>query len=124
MNPEIKAEWVKRLKSRKYKKGTSVLYNADTNKYCCLGVLCEMAVDAGVVKKTIRKKPVGVNECLVGYYEGGGGGELPVKVRKWAGLKNASPTVIYQGEETSLIHINDNTTNTFGQIANIIEKRL
>lgn len=42
MNSELKAKWIAALRSGKYKQGRSVLRTAD-NKYCCLGVLCEVA---------------------------------------------------------------------------------
>ena len=46
MNPQIKAQWVADLRSGQYEQGNGYL-NAD-GKLCCLGVLCEQAVKAGV----------------------------------------------------------------------------
>lgn len=41
MSPELKAEWVAALRSGKYEQGR--LYLNRDGKYCCLGVLCELA---------------------------------------------------------------------------------
>lgn len=41
MNQEIKKRWVAALRSGDYKQGTGALRNAD-NKFCCLGVLCDL----------------------------------------------------------------------------------
>lgn len=54
MNPEIKAQWVAALRSGEYKQGTGVLRETDESgetTYCCLGVLCELAVKAWVIPK-------------------------------------------------------------------------
>lgn len=41
MKPELKKAWIEALRSGKYEQGT---YNLKHNgKYCCLGVLCEIA---------------------------------------------------------------------------------
>lgn len=50
MNPEIKTRWVAALRSGKYKQGRRVL-NRDDQEFCCLGVLCELAVEDGIVTK-------------------------------------------------------------------------
>ena len=43
MNKEIKAEWVKALRSGEYKQGGGALHRGD--HFCCLGVLCDIAID-------------------------------------------------------------------------------
>ena len=42
MNPEYKSKWVSALKSGKYKQGRFALRSLD-HKYCCLGVLLDIA---------------------------------------------------------------------------------
>jgi len=37
------SEWTGALRSKKYWQGTRALYDSDSNTYCCLGVLCELA---------------------------------------------------------------------------------
>jgi len=41
VNKQLKAEWVKALRSGEYKQGRLRLQRGDS--YCCLGVLCEVA---------------------------------------------------------------------------------
>ena len=41
MDKELKAKWVKALRSGEYAQGTGQLRDGDS--YCCLGVLCEIA---------------------------------------------------------------------------------
>jgi hypothetical protein len=45
LDPEFKKKWLEALRSGKYKQGKNVLYDAETNCFCCLGVagdLCEI----------------------------------------------------------------------------------
>jgi len=42
MDPEVKANWLKALRSGEYEQGRSLLYNAVDGKYCCLGVLAKI----------------------------------------------------------------------------------
>lgn len=46
MNPEIKAKWVEALRSGKYKQTRNALRKSD-NRFCCLGVLCDIADPTG-----------------------------------------------------------------------------
>lgn len=53
MKPEIKAEWLRRLRSGEYTQGKRrlrVTTAKGEERYCCLGILCEMAVEQGVIK--------------------------------------------------------------------------
>jgi hypothetical protein len=45
LRPEVKAEWLTRLRSGNYPQGTT--YLRWKGKYCCLGVLCEIAQEQG-----------------------------------------------------------------------------
>lgn len=42
MDAKLKSDWVKALRSGKYKQTTGSLHNTDSNSYCCLGVLCRV----------------------------------------------------------------------------------
>lgn len=46
MNAEIKQRWLDALRSGKYNQGSRVL-RSESNKYCCLGILCELVDPAG-----------------------------------------------------------------------------
>jgi len=53
MNPKIKQRWVKALRSNRYQKGAGALCVAPTKEgdnysFCCLGVLTDLAVQAGI----------------------------------------------------------------------------
>lgn len=49
MKKEIADKWIAALESGEYKQGQNVL-RSDDGFYCCLGVLCELAVKEGVIK--------------------------------------------------------------------------
>ena len=41
MNPELKQKWLEALRSGRYKQGILQLRSSD-DRYCCLGVLCDL----------------------------------------------------------------------------------
>jgi len=124
MNPEIKAQWLTDLRSGEFKQGQNYL-NAD-GKLCCLGVLCEQAVKAGVIESR-------EDDGIILY--DGKEDVLSPKVREWAGLPETNkygnpnnPTVTVEDTEASLAELNDGEhtwePHTFGQIADLIEAQL
>lgn len=113
MKKEIKKKWLRALRSGRYKQGKDYLHK--NNKFCCLGVLCDLYAKEKKVKW--RKKVFG--ECSIDYstlY-------LPDTVQKWAGLEDGNPEIETDESVTSLSVLNDNKT-PFREIANIIEKQL
>ena len=52
MNVEVKEKWLKALRGGEFKQGRERLCDLDDNSYCCLGVLCEIAVAEGVIERT------------------------------------------------------------------------
>lgn len=122
MNPEIKRAWVKALRSGNYKQGQGALRQHD--RFCCLGVLCDLAVKAGV--------DVEVALCqltLNGYYRYDNESNYPPsKVNNWADIDyyevpdgEQDPDADYQ--TISLADLNDGGTS-FTEIANLIEEHL
>lgn len=117
MNEEIKKLWVDALRSGEYKQGKKKLHKKgrDGDRFCCLGVLCDLAVKAGV--------PVKVRD------EGGRitynhrQGLLPVIVSDWAGLPDDNPHVDLAGELVGLTELNDKGRR-FTTIAKLIEEQL
>ena len=116
MKPEIKDAWVAALRSGKYEQGRRTLRSIE-NKYCCLGVLCDLYVKAN---------PSAVWKLAGTYYEiHSNGGVLPENVIAWAGVKNSvggtfiSPN---ESEPISFIDANDILMYNFNQIADLIEK--
>lgn len=105
-NPEIMQEWAERLESGKYKQGRGAL-RRDDGTFCCLGVLCEIAVEAGVIPQPIQTVWTGGKFAYDGQTN-----LLPESVFTWAGLPNMSP--VFSGH--ILANANDQGT-TFSSIA-------
>ena len=106
LNPNAQ-KWVDALRSGKYKQGKDCL--AYAGHFCCLGVLCELALESGV-----RISKDDDTQGLVHY--GGSSTYLPRPVRDWACLKTARG---HYGD-TSLADKNDEGFS-FAQIAELIE---
>jgi hypothetical protein len=86
LDPEVKAAWLQALRSGEYEQGTEMLRTRN-DRYCCLGVLCELAIQADVVQR--RHRPSMPAEWEYGSDEDGGdwmAGFPPMKVRRWAGF--------------------------------------
>mgnify|MGYP001002175607 CR=1 FL=1 len=111
MNPEVKRLCLISLRGGKYKQGQNKLRMDD--KYCCLGVLCELAFTQGVVK---RRK-------YGGTFLYGKKGEkviLPPEVADWADVE-INPTVVLDANEVvKLTELNDEWNYNFDEIADIL----
>jgi hypothetical protein len=85
LDPEVKAAWLQALRSGEYEQGTETLRTYE-DTYCCLGVLCELAVQANVIQ--CRRRPHMTGEWEYGSDEDGDwmAGFPPMKVRRWAGF--------------------------------------
>lgn len=125
MNPDIKERWIAALRSGEYEQGTATLRGTD-GKYCCLGVLCELAVADGVVGRATRdtfgyfyRSTADPADSQKSY--------LPLAVQQWAGLDSSSPRIPnvphFMGEP-DLASLNDSGSFSFHAIADIIEKKL
>lgn len=147
MNPEIKERWVAALRSGEYAQTMGFLH--DKEGFCCLGVLCEIAVADGVIEKwepnpntfTTAIRP---DEKLIMFYGRRGSDDLdeasqtslPTLVIEWAGLSSSNPEVFspevleyedFRAEDygqTDLASLNDDDQLTFEEIADVIEKQL
>ena len=122
MKDEIKRRWIAKLESGEYPQTKSVL--ADDSGYCCLGVLCEVAVEDGIVFKKEDPDRVWYTSKLDD--SDTEGAVLPFAVRDWAGLPNINPEVPHTDEDgdsiiESLAELNDRDM-PFSQIANLIEQ--
>ena len=104
MNAAAK-RWVKALRSGKYKQCDGHLANGK-GAFCCLGVACELAKEAGVIKDYRRSD-----------------GALPVDVRTWLGLKSTAGTMEGKRKYADLTDYNDNAKWTFKKIAALIERQ-
>lgn len=133
MNRDVGRLWVKTLRSNRFKQGRG--YLGGEAGHCCLGVLCELAVEAGVITRADDDRTM--TDVLIYAYRGpsavsGYREFLPPEVVEWAGLPNASPSVpaavvprsVYAAEifqDPSLASLNDYGTS-FDLIADMIEE--
>lgn len=146
MDQAIKAEWVRRLREPYRKQGAGKLRNVDGGQ-CCLDILCEMAVEAGVISPPTLDKELGVfvyNYHVEGVAEPAEESEtLPPPVVAWSGTPDMNPDVEFEnpryegpaapdeppfdafGEprrsNDCLAELNDTWQFTFPEIAQIIE---
>lgn len=106
MNAEIKAKWIEALRSGKYEQGRGRLRSED-NKYCCLGVLCDLIDPGKWVKHEGSDYSYGAGEHATGIPREGDV-EVAQVPSNWIG---------------TLASRNDFGAN-FHQIAHIIEENL
>lgn len=138
MNEEIKKQWIADLRDGARTQGQDCLRN-EMGDQCCLDVLMEQAVRAGVIEKPVfddKEKCYGYQKFYEGdeeYEEYGYQREyscLTDKVVEWAGLDFVDPFVNYPGdmEVTSgprtLSACNDFLKLDFPTISNLIEDQL
>lgn len=138
MNPEIKAKWVAALRSGKYQQGTGYLKRREANsaeyQHCCLGVLCELALEDGL-KITTEERPAYMAHNTISVTFGIETTTLPPEVSKWAGMTDGAPRVkcdnvanpddpILLSELNDGSYRNGRNSATFDEIADLIEDQL
>lgn len=137
MNQQVKEKWVAALRSGKYEKGLFSLkvHRKETNTtcHCVLGVLCEIGVEAGLLKEKtgllagdikfafapiVEKEP----KNIMDYHY------IPVELQNWAELHASThkPSygdiqIRYQGKVQSITYLNDVLKLNFNQLADAIE---
>ena len=109
MNPEVRAKWTAALRSNRYQKGRSKLRYAEGEacRHCCLGVLCDIAKQDGVL-------PENYIHWDLGY--------LPEEVCKWAALRDEDPKL--WSDEFGMVtctEANDDIGLSFAEIADLID---
>lgn len=115
MKKEVADKWVAELRSGKYEQGKGYL-NKD-GKFCCLGVLCDLAAKEGEVSKIDADIPSGkyiqYDKSLK---------FAPISVRTWSGLRTSGGAFRYSDKNFELYSLNDDDGLSFEEIANVIEK--
>lgn len=121
MNPEIKALWLEALRSGEYEQGTSYLNM--NGQFCCLGVLCDIAVRQGVAVAVATYYDYGIkaDSSAVVYYDGDPT-TLPLSVRGWAGLDHGNPGFDTAARERHLLAALNDEGLPFEDIATLIEE--
>ena len=112
MNDEIKAKWVAALRSGEFKQGHGGLRDGD--RFCCLGVLCEIHRRIERGKRKWKKMDESPFKWYLDNYQ-----VLPGVVQNWAGLEHENPAT----EQGALAELNDDGLD-FDSIADIIEAEL
>lgn len=120
MDPIKKKLWIDALRSGKYRKGVGVLNRND--RYCCMGVLCEVAIENGcrVNKvKDIERGTINYDGCTA---------FVPQSVINWGKLRE-NVTYIVKGAVinlpgTHVAYLNDSERKSFNEIADLIEQYL
>lgn len=132
MNPYVKALWVDALRSGDYDQGQGLLREVDGG-YCCLGVLCDLAVKNGIIPEPEVTRGLetvdGITDAFV-YGTVAEDGEtfstrenavyLPVEVQDWSGVSKHGDRMAADGSVSSLAVLNDEG-KSFEYIADIIE---
>ena len=119
MNSDIKAQWVTALRSGQYLQGTGRLRcsTPERDRYCCLGVLCELAVQASAIPPAEFPDESDFDS----YAYAGSKSYLPLRVQDWSGLFNFSGGYKVGRTQHFLSEDNDNG-KTFDDIADIVEQ--
>lgn len=119
MDKRIKKRWVAALRSRKYKQGKGYLKSDD--KYCCLGVLCDL------FSKSKAGRAIQAKFDNDGYFLDEDT-LLPEKVKNWAKLDSMNPQIsnfnnVCTNNFSHAAILNDIGTK-FYEIARLIERNL
>ena len=123
MNARVKKMWLKALRSGEYEQGKGYLRNLDEDTYCCLGVLCDLAIKDGVVINE-SESTFSYPHPRVSLYDGVCS-MLPYNVREWAQLEYSDPRVRNGNDPNwTLAGLNDSNNYAFNDIADIIEEQL
>jgi hypothetical protein len=119
LNTEIADKWIIALESGEYTQGVGAL--KENNKYCCLGVLCELAVKEGIIQPPTLDMD---DTYQYGSHQTWSTETLPDEVIEWAQM-NSNEGIIgsyVQGDEYySLMQMNDNGCS-FNQITEKIRE--
>lgn len=115
MDPQLKERWIEALESGKYEQGRNVLRDKD-NKFCCLGVLCDVMKPNGWV--------MGINDY---YWHSGILNRLPVEIQNVTGLSDLGhfqhPVLLEDNTEwVTLAGLNDHGM-PFKEIAQVIREQ-
>jgi len=118
---EIRTEWLKRLRSGEIQQTKEKLGSPEGSR-CCLGVLCDIAVEQGVIEKPDVILNTTIGKEVLSY--AGASGILPVQVAYWAGLRDTrgySEILSEKGQYINLAVLNDSGAS-FHEVANTIEQ--
>lgn len=127
MNPIVRDMWTDALESDDYPQGRGRLVARSLGGrryFCCLGVLCDLAVKAGIITYDSFREDFRtyVNGELIEIDSA----VLPEVVARWAGLGHGDPAVYSPDHDVSapLSALNDEHRANFREIAKAIRASL
>jgi hypothetical protein len=120
VNKERMRLFVAGLRSGRFIQGRGSLkvrYSNGGERYCCLGVACEIAMEHGLVVAVSQSLNERTGTLHINF--GGQGDSLPESVMHWYGLSDSDPLIDPAQGGISAITLNDNPDFawTFEQIA-------
>ncbi len=121
MRGEIKERWISELRSGNYEQGEIALKSVDDDgvtRHCCLGVLCDMAVEAGVIKSERVTESSGLWA-----FGGSQTSGMPYEVMEWAGMQGLTELGHGPWGGGGLANRND-SGHPFPKIADFIEENI
>ncbi len=143
MDETIKTDWLSDLRSGNFHQGGGKLHRSERqsdgterHEFCCLGVLCERAVEAGVVERVIADGYESDTGTTYAYVVPGTTDQFvhypPMIVAEWAGLNSENPVVripegtfpdgTWEKRKDVIANVNDDGAK-FDKIADIIESQ-
>ncbi len=107
MNPEVKQLWIEDLRAHPELQGCGSLLTPD-GLYCCLGRLCVLAIEFGIIEGPLRHQ-------WSGFYQGPWDNTrlLPDAVIEWSGVRRDLEQTLAQ---------NNDSGSSFATIADDLEK--
>jgi hypothetical protein len=118
MKEEIKAQWVAALRSGRYEQTQGRLQR--DGSFCCMGVLCELAVEAGVIPSPVFVPPISGGSEVAAYGRSELTGSPPAEVWDWSGFEALG---VVDELAMELMARNDELDQSFEEIADYIESR-
>lgn len=115
---------LRRLRSGHVKQVQGALGTPEGGR-CCLGIVCDVAREYGVIEAPVLVKVQPTSDNTTGEIlkYAGHVGNLPSAVQTFFGFTSASGSYNANGEDRSLLDDNDGRLLTFAQIADIIESK-
>lgn len=115
LNKKFIRKWIDALRSGDYKQGRGALCS-DKNKYCCLGVACELLPKKFKGIWIEDKEDNSWNLTINGDEDAHFGGDLPNEILNYIGINCYI--------QNDLINLNDLNKLSFKQIAKYIETQI